>query len=356
MAARNYVIIAAKPKPDRRARGRQKRRHAPAFTLVELLVVIAIIGILIALLLPAVQAAREAARRIQCTNQLKQLALAMHNYHAALKSFPAGGLPRPSPNACGGVCGIAYGGHGWLEELLPFVEQQALHDRIKFSVAMNLEPNRSLIRDLVIAGVACPSDPRAGLLSHRRFLDSSCPESCHMNGSFTDRSMGASYVVCMGPMMTNRCAVPAWPDRRNCQGDGYYFGGQETAGLFAGGPRTYRIDDCLDGTSNTIMMGESLPSYGAHHMYFFGHCVASTNIPPNYHKNHPYNCPPEFKPTKEGGYYACDSDMQGFKSQHPGGLNIALADGSVRFIQETVDYRTWVFLGGRDDGEVVAVP
>ncbi len=106
------------------------RGGSGGFTLVELLVVIAIIGILIALLLPAVQAAREAARRSQCTNNLKQLSLAMHNYHDTFGVFPPGSLGDP---AWTGNYNIYDGHFGWPVFILPFVEQQALHERIDFN-------------------------------------------------------------------------------------------------------------------------------------------------------------------------------------------------------------------------------
>ena len=93
-------------------------------------------------------------------------------------------------------------------------------------------------------------------------------------------------------------------------------------------------------------------------MYFFHDATASTNIPPNYHKVSPWRCPRQFSAPYALSLpgYNCAQDMRGFKSEHPGGMNMCMGDGSVRFVSETIDYRTWVFLGARSDGEVVSVP
>lgn len=321
-----------------------------AFTLVELLVVIAIIGVLIALLLPAVQAAREAARRVQCVNHLKQLSLAMHNYHLALRSLPAGAIcPARNPYGCGNV----YGCHTWFEEILPFIEQRALHARLDFRVPTNVAPNPSAILGREVPNVSCPSDGDAGLLSHRRFSDSSCRQGAQVAGTWNDCSMGASYIPCAGP--SGDCVIPKWPDGRNCQGEGQGWNGTVTPGLFAAGSRTYAFADCRDGTTNTFLMGETLPSYGIHEMYFHSHrSCGSTNIPPNYHKA--TGCPANFVSLRDGGAVTCGTEMEGFKSHHPGGMNMAMGDASVRFVSETVDYRVWVFLGARADGEAIDIP
>jgi len=128
-------------------------KHRVGFTLVELLVVIAIIGILVALLLPAVQAAREAARRTQCTNNLKQLGLALHNYHDTYKSFPARG-----------VFGAANTGppmrayhHTWIEAILPFIEQQPLYDSVNHNAPVWGQP----IVGTAVPAILCPSDSTA---------------------------------------------------------------------------------------------------------------------------------------------------------------------------------------------------
>jgi prepilin-type N-terminal cleavage/methylation domain-containing protein len=126
------------------------------FTLVELLVVIGIIGLLVALLLPAIQAAREAARRVQCSNQVKQLALAMHNYHTTEQSFPCGALcPQKGGGTCGATwgCRDVYGCHTWFAEILPYVEEHALHEDLDFGRATNVEPNKSAILGQFVKGV-----------------------------------------------------------------------------------------------------------------------------------------------------------------------------------------------------------
>ena len=123
------------------------------FTLVELLVVIAIIGILIALLLPAVQAAREAARRTQCTNHLKQIGLALHNYHAAFQCFPYGTLDEATTTF--------HGRCTWMQQSWPFIEQQAAYDQYqqwKGEWVMDTPPE---IKDMIVSTFVCPSDPRA---------------------------------------------------------------------------------------------------------------------------------------------------------------------------------------------------
>jgi prepilin-type N-terminal cleavage/methylation domain-containing protein/prepilin-type processing-associated H-X9-DG protein len=323
-------------------------RSPRAFTLVELLVVIAIIGILIALLLPAVQAAREAARRIQCCNNVKQFALGIHNYHDANGSLPAGSYCTP---------GRIYACHTWFESLMPFIELGALYDQLDFNVPTNQTPNPSVILERKFGHLECPSDPLAGLLSHRRFADSGAPEGSHIAGSFSSSSMGASYVPNAGPVDVGWCPVPRWPDGRNCQPEnmGHYDKG--VPGLFAGGQVFYRFGDCTDGLSKTFLIGETLPSRAIHAMYFHSHRqMATTNIPPNYWRINPKGCPAEYLAVKYGGIPGCEDYMSGYNSQHPGGVQVAMADGSVHFVNEVIDYETWVFLGDRRDGEAIPFP
>ena len=129
---------------------RQRHQLRPGFTLVELLVVIAIIGVLVALLLPAVQAAREAARRMQCTNNLKQMGLALQNYHSARGHFPPGALIE-------GACCKEPSKTGWSLEILPYMENQNLYDLLDPDVTIGHDNNKQL-RESEAPGYACPSD------------------------------------------------------------------------------------------------------------------------------------------------------------------------------------------------------
>jgi len=324
------------------------RNRKSGFTLVELLVVIAIIGILIALLLPAVQSAREAARRIQCTNHLKQLALAMHNYHEAHGSLPAGAYCT-SENL--GYCEVIYNCHNWFLSLLPYLEQRAAYDRLDFSKRTRESPNQEVILDWELPEMKCPSDPYAGLTSHDRFTPSGCPEGSHIAGDFQSQSMGASYLPSGGPVSPcdrRPCSSLSWDDLGNDQSDRGGVHGGGAPGMFAGGYVAYRFGDCGDGLSNTLIAGEVLPSLGIHHMLFHSHYnVGSTHYPPNYH---------QVLGVRNGPFTAGVSGGTGFKSEHPGGVNMAMADGSVHFVDEAIDYPTWVYLGDKADGRTVSLP
>ena len=134
-------------------------------------------------------------------------------------------------------------------------------------------------------------------------------------------------------------------------------------GMFAAGWNAYRIRDCTDGTSNTFLLGEQLPAISLHQMMFHSHkIVGSVYYPPNYHLIWPgatLNGVPTGHGIRNEANYpfgtSTDADI-GFKSEHRGGLNMAMVDGSSRFIADTIDYRIWVFLGARDDGRTVQVP
>ncbi len=311
--------------------------------------VIAIIGILIALLLPAVQAAREAARRMQCSNHLKQIALAMHNYHAAHNTLPAGAYcPVNAP------CGQIYGCHNWFTSLLPYVELSSLADAMDSSKPTHEEPNASLILDHEIPGMRCPSDSAPSLQSHVRFASSGCPSGHHIAGPYTEesRSMASWYMPSGGPVAPgdHACVIPAWADGINCVSKHQGYAGYGAPGLFSSGWETYGFKDCTDGLSNTLLIGEVLPAIQKDFMLFHSHyIVATTNLPPNQHKT-PMACEP-FPESWVGG--GCHMWSLGFNSRHPGGVHVARADGSVQFFAESIDYHAWVYLGHRSDGEIV---
>jgi prepilin-type N-terminal cleavage/methylation domain-containing protein len=332
------------------------------FTLVELLVVIAIIGMLVALLLPAVQAAREAARRAQCTNNLKQIALAMHNYHSANRVLPSGAIcPLPMWGYYTTHC------HTWLEFLFPFIEEQTTYDKLNFTVLNHQGSNPAALNNYVNHLLICPSDPDAGLMDNGR-------NNGYLPGVAGTFSLAQSYTPSGGPLRKNYCGpipqTPSTPPFINCQGklggadDRLSVGGTipldaslppGAPGMFAGGPYAYHFEDCTDGLSKTLLIGETLPVYNTSYMYFGGHMhVGSTNAPPNYHL---LNLPCETGPpcpkqptTAEGTCYRC---MGGYMSEHSGGFSAALSDGSVRFIDEEIDYFLYQYLGNRKDGQII---
>src|SRR5690606_839337 len=167
----------------RRPQGHSSRRHA--FTLVELLVVIAIIGILVALLLPAVQSAREAARRMQCQNNLKQLGLALHNYHDALQAFPPSSVwPDESQIASKNNGNL---GPTWVILILPYLEQQALHDAFDLNQSICAEYNRAP-RSVQLATMLCPSDG----FNRRPFKGSSSGDTSNLGDDWARGNYGAN--------------------------------------------------------------------------------------------------------------------------------------------------------------------
>jgi len=322
------------------------------FTLVELLVVIVIIAILVSLLLPAVQSARESARRLQCANQLKQVALALCNYHRAKGSLPAG-----SSCPVDGPCGNIYGCHNWFTSVMPHLEQSSLFDRLDLTKPTHQQPNADLILGLVVPGMRCPSDSAPALQSHERFGSSGCPSGSHIAGPYTaeSKSMGMWYVPSGGPVAPHNgtCMMPAWSNGLNCVSKHQGFAENGAPGLFSSGSKAYSFAHCRDGLSNTIIIGEVLPAHQKDFMLFHSHyIVATTNLPPNQTKT-PLACP-EFP--QDWVANGCHFWSLGYNSHHPGGVQIAMADGSVHPINESVDYETWVYLGHRADETKTILP
>jgi prepilin-type N-terminal cleavage/methylation domain-containing protein/prepilin-type processing-associated H-X9-DG protein len=271
------------------------------FTLIELLVVIAIIAILIALLLPAVQQAREAARRTECKNHLKQIGLALHNYHSTHSAFPAG-----SSNASG------VGAWGFAAALLPQLEQSAAVSAIDFTrpdccqeilrlQAAGLPDPTSQPFDVLL----CPSDPMAG--------------RAHVSGINTypcGRLYPGNYLGVSGDD-SSFCAVAT-------QADGILYSVSGT-----------RIADVMDGTSSTLMVGErDIP---ADQMYGWVICGGA-------------DCE-QYLSTQ---FAIKRSFAFGFGSWHDGGAHFVLADGSVRLINAQIALATYRALGTRAGGEVVS--
>lgn len=319
----------------------RKNRHPGrfGFTLVELLVVIAIIGILIAMLLPAIQAAREAARRMQCTNNLKQIGLALHAYVASstTESLPFGSDWPFTERMT------------WAIAIMPFMELQNFYDRIDFSVTLSHNANLNITEHVVISGYICPSDPSASspILTGRG-------DSPFDNAA---TSTMLSYTACAGPTHFDAChyCERGTPSSTNlcCQGNHLgtgYSNPPDTSlfvGMFGRSRAAVSLRDVTDGLSQTIMVGETIPSHQIWNgVFVVNFPLAPTNIPINLMVS---------DDGEHGGQYAKMWAMtSGYKSYHPGGVNVMMGDGSVTFLNAAIDFGIYNAMGSRDGGEVLA--
>ena len=397
----------------------EKPNLRKAFTLIELLVVIAIIAILIGLLLPAVQKVREAAARAKCSNNIKQLSLAMQNYLGVYNSFP-----QTQFSALGGP---QWPNWGWTPKLLPYIEQENLAKIVDFKnlyFTTQLKP----LRMAVIQSLNCPSDPKpasnttygdynngTGVFG---YPDWGAPPnemvlgiSTYGNPSYSPDlatgyyaqhssyygSYGDGYSTSAGyaynPASDDGCdqytAKGSWA-RYNNGGDPLvsdgapqptdgYLGGAKNGsggrGFFASGPDignggygskprdttapTVRVADVTDGLSNTIMIGHTV-SNGADRRsaWYQGMSIAGTSIPPNYLKScmqmglninsiNAANTPCRPASCGSGSWQA-----RGFNSYHTGGIVVSMGDGSVRFIVDGINQKSFNALGSKAGGEV----
>lgn len=312
------------------------------FTLVELLVVIAIIGILVALLLPAVQSAREAARRMQCTNNLKQIALASHNHHDTYKRMPPGILGPVPPNSY--PAGTNTGQHqylGALVFLLPYMEQQPVYDRIDSVLNMKVDsfyPRDHRNGDLVTAWW---SQGASWSAAHAKIPAYVCPSANPFSNTRT-----FAYTYTLGTTVTGGYWASAQQDlgRTNYAPSAGGIGEAHTSsgwavykGLFW--PRSKnRFADEIDGTSNTIAFGEVLghrqPPYDKGPMLYAFTWMGMGPMPSAWRLPSPVSKP---------GWYQ-------HGSMHPGVCLFALGDGSVRAVAETVDKNGFLYATGTQDG------
>ncbi|MCX7428878.1 MAG: DUF1559 domain-containing protein [Planctomycetia bacterium] len=313
------------------------------FTLVELLVVIAIIGILIALLLPAVQAAREAARRMRCSNNLKQIGLALHNYHNSYECFPPGSF----------WTGADYANYrgSILIRLLPSVGEQTLYDLYDLDLrggvdvdSQKLTASGDLIQSTQVRVYQCPSDNHPKLLGGKALHNyaASIGPTTHGNNAGSSCSQWDS-----------------WNDYARFPGGGVYGSTTNFAGPFYRYPGTEtRISDCTDGLSKTIYFGEVLPMCSAHNGNGWGSSnngqgLTSTLPPINFD-----TCARDDTSgiTDHCNWYDNWNMELGFKSRHPGGAQLLLGDGSVHFLVDSIDHWTYQYLGAKADDKPVDVP
>lgn len=322
-----------------------------AFTLVELLVVIAIIGVLVALLLPAVQAARESARRMSCTSNVRQIGIAMHNFHDVNGTFPPGGITN-------GVCCSTQSGPTWTIFLLPYIEQQALYDRYDQTQA-NEHNNNSFVRSQFVKSYSCPDDA----LIKKTLIPASGPGNTvaaqYMTGSYRamagvtdglgwfDAECGRIYPL------SQRGVLHSMSDAK--------YPTPYPSGYSAPPYGRERIANITDGTSNTLMVGEYYtgPKSSPTRTTFWAYTYTSFNLsevvlPPQTRQLYAdFDRCVNSCPTCVGTSNPC---KRAWGSFHPNIVNFVMADGSVRPISTNIDMIQFAAMATIEGGETVIAP
>jgi prepilin-type N-terminal cleavage/methylation domain-containing protein/prepilin-type processing-associated H-X9-DG protein len=302
------------------------------FTLIELLVVIAIIAVLIALLLPAVQAAREAARRSQCVNNMKQIGLAMHNYHATNNTFPLGSIQAPGTSATWPSAPSLR--TPWTFQILPFLEGGNLANALNYSVGISGPSGNGATLNMTVIATRvstfnCPSDVP------QFFFPGGTPNTWRLKFNY-GANWGNTDLLQVNVGTTTFLSSPFTFDK------------------------VYGINAITDGTSNTLLNSELLQCSSSDERSEWWNdvtCQFMTTVTPNstVPDNLDYYCvnmPAQNQPCVAVGSYGVQ--FLGSRSHHPGGVNSLFADGSVKFIKSTVSLPIWQALGSIQGAEVIS--
>ena len=299
------------------------------FTLVELLVVIAIIGILIGMLLPAVQMVREAARRTACMNNMRQIGLGLMNYESSLEEFPPGWISDDIDVP------IGESGWGWSASILPFMEAQNLRDRLDFNVPIDDPTHEEWIKT-ELPFYLCPSDPAPKIVNLNDHIEE------HSHGGDGDHDHYSGFMPHDPGEPHNHDKL--WVSRSNYSG---VFGTTEihdgpsngNGSFFAN--RAIQLRDYTDGLSNTMIIGERRGDRGSVSWVGLGPWVE--------HPGARIVGIADHAPNDEHGHW------EDFSSYHPAGVNVVLGDGSGHFVRESIDEAVFQALATRAGSEIASI-
>jgi prepilin-type N-terminal cleavage/methylation domain-containing protein len=337
-----------------------RRSVRAGFTLVELLVVIAIIGILVALLLPAIQAAREAARRSQCANNLKQIGLALHNYHDTYKKFPIGAKAQNG------------WGISWWVGILPFAENRSLFENFDMTSNSNGWTNNSvtnseLVRGVMIPYMICPSSPLEPFADSHPGLPQLMPHYGGVSGAANDAAISATLAFPQDSRQIACCS---------CCGGGAASGRMSGSGMLVVNT-AIGMEAATDGTSNTLMVvggsdwayddpatrtNRRRVDFGYPHGWTMGEGNGTivNSVQTGTHER-PFNLttiryPINMNTYNVAGVFDNHGSNNPILSAHPGGAQGCLTDGSVRFLADTTQLDLLKKMACRDDGLTVEMP
>ncbi|WP_435008447.1 DUF1559 domain-containing protein [Tundrisphaera lichenicola] len=339
-------------------------RSRRGFTLIELLVVIAIIAVLIALLLPAVQAAREAARRMQCTNNLKQLGLALHNYHSTQGAFPSAGWVADGKNwwIARGLTAPGHFRYSSLLQILPYLEQGVASNTMNFQLPLYDNdgvdmPQNTTTYQLQVTTFLCPSDVR----SARNGNEAPCNyASCSGNGLPGGDGLPGSYGSPNGVLYlnstTSMATITDGSSNTGLMSESIVGPNNSSSPPSAGSPNPQEVMVQLP-----LTLGSPLDIF-KYAPLVPADCLASTayrydrqtNWIDGDYRHTMYN---HYLTPNSTTYDCLRGPQHGWRtarSRHPGGVNLLLADGSVRFVKNTINLAAWQSLGTCNGGEVIS--